>query len=173
MTARQSKRLGDLARGGDHGARAKLFALSVLLAAALGLGPLAIGAQAAPLLAGVAKVDITNNEAGPANDRLYAKALVLQSGDLKTAIVTIDAVAIGEIGTIGNDYLPTVRARIEKQLHIPPLHVMINASHCHGVVCTDVAERTVEAVQKAAAHLVPVRVGVARAAKIGSWRTDG
>jgi hypothetical protein len=58
------------------------------------------GADAAQLRAGVAKVDITDTEAGPVNDRLFVKALVLKDDDATTAIVTVDAVAIGEIGPL-------------------------------------------------------------------------
>lgn len=114
---------------------------------------------AGQLLAGAAKVDITNVEAGPVNDPLYAKALVIQDGAKKFVIVTVDAVAIGEIGHIKNDYLGKVRARIEKELGIKPQNVMINASHCHGIVCADVDERTFQAVQQATRNLVPVTVG--------------
>ncbi|MCA9044113.1 MAG: hypothetical protein KDA69_07325, partial [Planctomycetaceae bacterium] len=116
--------------------------------------------DAAPLLAGVAKVDITDVDAGPVNDPLYVKALVLQSGDTKVVLLTLDAVAIGEIGYIKNDYLPTVRAELETQFGIQPNHVLANASHCHGVVCKDVAERTIQAVAAAHENLVPVKVGV-------------
>ncbi len=116
-------------------------------------------AHAATLSAGVAKVDITNRDAGPANDSLYAKALVISDGANTLAIVTVDAVALGEIGYIGNDFLPTVRSSIEKDLGIVPSRVLVNASHCHGVVCKDVAERTAQAVKDAAAKMVPVVVG--------------
>ncbi|MCA8990711.1 MAG: hypothetical protein KDA88_01970 [Planctomycetaceae bacterium] len=116
--------------------------------------------DAAPLLAGAAKVDITDVDAGPVNDPLYVKALVLQSGDTKVVLLTLDAVAIGEIGYIKNDYLPTVRAELETQFGIQPNHVLANASHCHGVVCKDVAERTIQAVTAAQENLVPVKVGV-------------
>ena len=119
--------------------------------------PLAV---AAPLLGGAAKVDITNVDAGPVNDPLFAKALVLKSDSITVAIITVDAVAVGEIGHIKNDYLPKVRARLEAELKIKPAHVLINASHCHGVVCSDVAERTVQAVALAAKNLVPVHAGV-------------
>ena len=114
---------------------------------------------AGPLLAGVAKVDITNVEAGPVNDPLYVKALVVRSDAVTAVIVTVDAVAIGEIGHIKNDYLPKVRSRLEQELGIKPAQVMINASHCHGVVCADVEERTVRAVTLAAQSLVPVKIG--------------
>ncbi len=116
-------------------------------------------AEAGPLRAGAAKVEITNKEAGPVNDPLYVKALVISDGTTTAAIVTVDAVAIGGIGTIGNDYLGKVRGRVEKELQIPPTNVMVNASHCHGVVCGDVDARTFQAVQQAAQNMVPVKVG--------------
>ena len=125
------------------------------------------------LWAGAAKVDITNTAADAtddplyvgiatttANDPLYAKALILRSDHTTVVLVTVDAVAIGEIGTIGNDYLTNVRAQLQKELAIDPAHVLINASHCHGVVCKDVAARTVQAVEAAWQHMVPVTVGV-------------
>lgn len=116
-------------------------------------------AQAGPLRAGVAKVDISSPDAGPPNDPLYVRVLVL-TDDVTTAVIAaVDAVAIGEIGTIRNDYLDTVRGQLQKELKIPPAGVMINASHCHGVVCSDIAERTVQAVREASKNLVPVRVG--------------
>ena len=110
-------------------------------------------------MAGVAKVEITNQKALPINDPLWVKALVVKNGATTAVIITVDAVAIGEIGTIGNDYLGKVRTRIQKELNIDPTSVMINASHCHGVVCSDVDEKTFQAVKEAASHLVPVTVG--------------
>lgn len=134
----------------------------VLSLLASGLSSAAGGARPAvqPLLAGAAKVDITNTEAGPVNDPLYVKALVLKSGATTAVIVTVDAVAIAEIGSIRNDFLAKVRARIKKELGIEPAGVLINASHCHGVVCSDIEERTFRAVEAAAKKLVPVRAGV-------------
>ena len=132
-------------------------AIALLFAAALAW---ASEARAAELLAGVAKVDITDHEAGPVNDPLYVKALVLKYGTDTVAIITVDAVAIGEIGRIKNTYLTDVRSQLAGELQIKPSHVLVNASHCHGVVCTDVERRTVEAVKAAAKELVPVRVGV-------------
>jgi len=114
----------------------------------------------AKLSAGIAKVDITNRSAGLVNDPLYAKALVISDGKTTAVIVSVDAVAIGEIGHIKNDYLPKVRSQIQKELGIPPTHILINASHCHGVVCSDPDKRTIEAIKQAAANMVPVKVGV-------------
>ena len=113
----------------------------------------------AEMSAGVAKVDITNDDAGPVNDRLYARALVIASGEVTAAIVSIDAVAIGEIGPIKNDYLGKVRGQIETELKIPPTNVLVNASHCHGIVCKDVDQRTIQAVKLAQQNMVPVRMG--------------
>lgn len=115
--------------------------------------------QAGPLKAGAAKVDITNLDAGPVNDRSYARALVLSDGRTTAVIVGVDAVAIGQIGYIGNEYLGKVRDQLQKDLGIEPSHVAINASHCHSIVCKDVAERTVEAVKQAASRMVPVKAG--------------
>lgn len=130
------------------------------LAAALLLAPLA--AEAAQLQAGAAKVDITDRDAAPVNDPLYAKALVLRSDAATAVIITLDAVAIGELGRVRNSFLPNVRGRLENELQIRPSHVLINASHCHGIVCEDVEQRAVEAVKAAWRNLAPVRVGAGR-----------
>lgn len=147
---------------GRH-ARTRLSGLMVLLTVAVAFGSSEFDEiQAAPLTAGVAKVDITNVDAGPVNDRLWAKALVIKSDTTTAVIVSVDAVAIGEIGPIKNDYFPKVRARLEKELGIRPTNVLANASHCHGIVCSDVDERTVQAVKLATQNMVPVRVGAGR-----------
>lgn len=114
---------------------------------------------AAPLMAGVSKVDITNREAAPVHDPLWVKALVLKSGNTTSVVITLDAVSVGEIGHIKNDYLPKVREQLQQDLGIAPRNVIVNASHCHGIVCSDVAERTVQAVKEAAGKLVPVKIG--------------
>ncbi|MDP7250667.1 MAG: hypothetical protein QGF00_13765, partial [Planctomycetota bacterium] len=114
----------------------------------------------------MAKVDITNRDAGPVNDPLFAKALVLKDGTKTVAIITVDAVAIGEIGHINNDYLPRVRAGLHEEFGIPPANVLINASHCHGAVCSHVDDYTFQAVKEAWQNMVPVKVGS------GSGRED-
>jgi hypothetical protein len=136
------------------------MSLALLLAALVAVGSFLTGdAKAAQLRAGVAKVDITNTKVALVNDPLYVKALVLKDDTTTVAIITVDAVAIGEIGPIGNDYLGKVRSRIEKELNIQPTNILINASHCHGSVCSDVDERTFQAVKEAWQNVVPVKVG--------------
>ena len=125
-----------------------------------------------PLYAGVAKIDITRTEdtettdplyaninADTINDRLYVKALVLKQNGTTAVLITVDAVAIAEIGSIRNDYLANVRAQLHADLQIEAASVLINASHCHGVVCADIVDRTVAAVKEAWHNMVPVRVG--------------
>ena len=103
------------------------------LVAAVGLACLPMSVTAAVLQAGAAKVDITD-ERGLVNDRLYARALALRSGETTAVLVSIDAVAIGGIGRIKDDFLPRVRAELKKELGISPEHTLFNASHCHGLV---------------------------------------
>ena len=114
--------------------------------------------QAAELRAGVAKIDITDRTV-PVNDTLFAKALVLKSGETIAVLITVDAVAIGEIGRIGNGFMATVREQLEKQDSIPPSSVVINASHCHGIIRPDTAQLVVQVVREASKNLMPVKVG--------------
>lgn len=114
-----------------------------------------------PLMAGVGKSDITDYDAGPVNDPLFVKALVLIKEKRVIALITIDAVAVGEIGRIGNDYLPNLRKSLLAECKIAPDSIIVNASHCHGVVKRKgLEEKTVAAVKTAIKDAVPVNVGV-------------
>ena len=120
------------------------------------------GARAAALQAGVAKVDITDYDAGPVNDPSFVKALVFRDGAKQVVIITVDAVAIGGIGRITDDYLGKVRDQLKADPGIEPGNVFVNASHCHSIVRKDTAALTVQAVREAAKRLVPVKVGAGR-----------
>ena len=128
-------------------------ALSCVLALAIS------SLHGAELRAGVGRVDITDRAAGPVNDPCFAKALVLKSGGTTAVLITLDAVAVGGIGVIGNGFLATVRGLLEKELGVAPSGVVVNASHCHGVVRADTAELVVQAVREAAKDLVIVKTG--------------
>ena len=133
----------------------------ILAIVAFGVGASAANqALAGQLQAGAAKVDIAKEDAGPVDGKLYVKALVVGDGKTQVVIVTVDAVAIGEIGSIKNDYLGNVRTRVEQELKINPSNVMVNASHCHGVICADIEERTFQAIKSAQENMVPVNVGI-------------
>ncbi|MGB0582196.1 MAG: hypothetical protein ACPGVU_21080 [Limisphaerales bacterium] len=113
----------------------------------------------AALRAGVAKVDVTR-ESARTGDPSYAKALVLSDGETTAVIVSIDVVAIGEIGSIKNDFLPNVRTRVKQELGIEPKNVLMNASHCHSVISGNIEELTFQAIAQAAKNMVPVKAGV-------------
>lgn len=113
---------------------------------------------AVELLAGVGKADISE-PTKPINDPLFVKALVMKQGKKVAVLITVDAVAIGGIGHISDKYLANVRAELERELGIPPSSVMVNASHCHGIVCSDVEQRTIQAVRSAWSSVVPVQAG--------------
>ncbi|MFT5465004.1 MAG: hypothetical protein ACI8UO_000090 [Verrucomicrobiales bacterium] len=118
-------------------------------------------AAAGSLRAGAAKVDITHPDHPAGSNPLYAKALVLsddESGQV-AVIVAVDAVAIAEIGSIKDPFLANVRARLKEEIGLDPANIMINASHCHGIVCADVEARTVAAVKEAWERLAPARAG--------------
>jgi len=140
----------------NHG-RSRIACVVVLLVV-LELSLIGI-APATQICAGVAKKDITDYEAGPINDTLYVKALVVKDDVTTAVIITVDAVAIGELGRIGNSFLANVRTQLQKDLNIQPSNVLINASHCHGVIRQDTASLAVQAVREACQNVVPVSVG--------------
>ena len=111
----------------------------------------------AEMLAGVAKIDITDRT-GPVNDPCFAKALVLKSGGTTAVLITLDAVAVGGIGRVGNGFMETVRAGLQ-ELGIPPTNVVVNASHCHGIVRGDLEPLVIQAVKEAMQNLGPVKAG--------------
>jgi len=72
----------------------------------------------AHIKAGIGKMDVTNIQVPLVNDTLYAKALILDEGTTKLVMITVDAVSLGEIGYIKNDYVGKVRAQLQKELNI-------------------------------------------------------
>ena len=140
--------------------------LIIYLIAGITVTLFSFNAEAVRLKAGVAKADITNTNFWPVvNDSLFVKALVLERGRVRAAIITIDAVAVGGIGSISDDYLEKVRYEIERDLKISGKNIIVNASHLHGAgynVCPDIAARTVKVVKAACENMLPVRTGVGR-----------
>lgn len=130
------------------------------------------GVNKGTLLAGTARNDITTRRKGVVvDDPLYAKALVIDDGETRLAIIALDALAVGGIGDIRDDFLPRLRRRVERELGIPGRNVLVNASHTHPpgrLLCGDAAliDRTFDAVRRAHKDMVPVTFGA------GSARED-
>ncbi len=118
-----------------------------------------------PLRAGAAKSEISTEDPSMiVHDPLFAKALVLDDGRTRVVILAMDAVAIGGICDISDEWLPELRARIESELGIPGANVLVNASHTHTpgpmlVGHSEQLERTLDAVRRAAASLEEVTIG--------------
>lgn len=123
------------------------------------------GSPMRSLRAGVAKNEITTTERGVVvHDPLYAKALVLDDGKTKVVLLSLDAVAIGGIGDIGDDFLPKLRNRIQSKLGIPGQNILVHATHTHPpgrLLCEPrkQIDRSFDAVQKALQNLTEVVVG--------------
>jgi hypothetical protein len=131
-----------------------------LVGAVLLAGPAGLRAEPAPPLeAGTARVDLSDPAAGPVHDPAFAKVLVLRQGSVSAALVTLDVVAVGGIGRIGDAFLPDLRARLAQDPGLSPDAVFVNASHCHATVRTDSLDLVVDAVRAAWTSLVPVRAG--------------
>lgn len=113
----------------------------------------------AGLLAGVAKTDITDRTTPAVNDPSLAKVLVLKNDDTTAVLITLDAVSIGGIGHVGNGFMATVRESLQKELGIAPSSLVVNASHCHGVVRGDLEPLVIQAVKDAMKNLTPVKIG--------------
>ncbi|MEI8367165.1 MAG: hypothetical protein WCJ31_01945 [Planctomycetia bacterium] len=142
-------------------ARCVSLALLVSVALATPCAPLA----AAELRAGTAVVDVTDPGAEKVHDPSMAKVLLLEQEGRRGVLITIDAVAIGGIGPIGDRFLVDLRSRLAREHSIPPEGVIVNASHCHAAVCADVADRVVAAVAEAKQRLVPVKAGAGTASE--------
>jgi hypothetical protein len=128
---------------------------------------------AGSLRAGVAKSNITTDAKEVViNDPLYAKALVLEDGGTRVAIVALDTCAIGGRGIsrgylpdVADDFLPKLRSRIQKELNIPGGNVLVSATHIHPSgrsLCDDAGQiqRTFDAVRRALQNMTAVKVGV-------------
>lgn len=114
------------------------------------------------LRAGAAKVDITPaTEALPQNflgilDRIHSRAIVIDDGDERAALVSVDA------GGIPAGVWDSVSVRLERELGISPDNVLLTATHTHSVPrqpSSDTVDRIVESVRLAAERLEPAQVG--------------
>ncbi len=103
------------------------------------------------------------------DDELFAKALVIDNGETRIAIVTCDLIAIPE------KIADVAKSRIAERCDISPAHVMVNATHTHTAVAVAnllgvgedfdytnwVPLKIADAVELAVWRLQPARVGFA------------
>ena len=111
------------------------------------------------LRAGAARVDVTPTQL-PRNytgvlDRLYARAIVLDNGAARAALITVDA------GSIPESTWQAVTRQVEKELGIRATNVLLTATHTHsaGGQSADYVAKIVESVRAAQKALEPARVG--------------
>lgn len=114
------------------------------------------------LRVGAAKVDVTPADAElPRNylgvlDRLSARAIVLDNGAARAALITVDA------GGLSDAIWQAVTRQVETELGIPSANVLLTATHTHSVPGpppADYARKIVEAARLAQQKLSPARVG--------------
>ncbi len=103
------------------------------------------------------------------DDELVTKALVIDNGSTRIALVTCDLIAVTQ------KMVDVAKQRITDRCDIPPEHVMVNATHTHTAVAianllgvdedndyTDwVPLKIADAVELALLRLAPARVGFA------------
>lgn len=128
---------------------------------------------ASNLRAGVSKVDITPDVSGglqvvghrrkvfEVRDPLRAGVLVLDNGETKAAIVTLDTIGAWD------DMVQLVRERIESTAGVPVANILVAASHNHSGPGFDaksawgrgLIEKLGNAAKSAAAEMRPVTIG--------------
>ena len=127
----------------------------------LALTVAAPGMGLAALKAGAAKVDVTPAASDLPKtydgilDHLYSRAIVLDNGSARAALISVDA------GAIPDAIWKGVSEQVEKDLGIPPQNLLITATHTHSVPGQngpDYIRKIVESVRQAKDRVTPARV---------------
>jgi neutral ceramidase len=105
--------------------------------------------------AGAAKLDIT--PALPKGsegilDHIYARAIVIDNGETKAALVSADT------GMLGEQVWKTVSQRIEKELGIPAQNIIMSPTHTHSASGGSV-DQIFNVIKSANDRLQPARIG--------------
>ncbi len=119
--------------------------------------------QTGVLKAGAAKINITpaKEELSPdylgIHDSIYSRAIVVDNGISTAALVTVD------IGIISEQVWKNLTQRVEKELGIPVVNIMLTATHTHSVPFDFGGEKFEQelftSVKTAKANLQPARIG--------------
>lgn len=121
--------------GARHQRSAVARFCAVLTLSLFGFGTLAHGQTApaqGPLRAGAARTDITDaalSKAKPGtavNDRAYARAIVLDNGKTRAALVALD------LGFMSTENWSKISQRMERELGIPADQLALMPSHTHA-----------------------------------------
>jgi neutral ceramidase len=135
---------------------------SMILAASLPHAALAQSLRPSSFRAGAAKVDVTPSENElPKNwhgilDRLYSRAIVLDNGASRAALITVDD------GAVSDMTWRTVTQRVENELGIPASNVLLTPTHTHSALRQrgpDYPQKIFESVKLAQQNLTPARLG--------------
>jgi hypothetical protein len=138
------------------------------------------GSPARVFRAGACQVDVTpttfpviingsflERTAGSANDRLMSRALVLDDGRTKIAVVVVDSLMMTQ------DMLDDVKQAASRATGIPADHMLISATHTHSApsvmaclgsradaaYCRFLPGQIVKSIVLACEHLEPARIG--------------
>jgi len=120
------------------------------------------GSPGTSMRAGVAMVDITPPDSNlppgydGVHDRLHARALVLDDGRARAALVSVDA------GAIPEETWEAVSGRAARELGIPAERLVVTATHTHSAPREEgggrLAGLVFEAIRRAADAPVPARI---------------
>lgn len=138
------------------------FIVAAMASSVLAFSAPAVAAGAMSLKVGAAKVDVTPApDKLPKNfrgilDHIYARAIVVDNGASKAALVTLDA------GAIPPALWTHVSQRVASTLGIPATRLILTATHTHSVPfgggVIDYEDGAVNAVKQALAHVQPARM---------------
>jgi len=116
----------------------------------------------AALSVGAARVDITPSEKTlpkgfeGINDPIFVRAIVIDDGRSRAALITVDA------GAISTDTWAQVSRQAETEFRIPAQQLLLTATHTHSVPFRNgqnLASSVVAAIAEASAKLRPARMG--------------
>lgn len=133
----------------------------LLLTAVISVAPVSAQERAGQLQAGAARVDITQpaSELLPGSqgvlDPLYARAIVIDNGHSRAALLTVDA------GGLPTALWEELRTRAERELGIPRDNFLLTATHTHSAPFqrnTNYTDQLFAAVSQAAGRLQPARM---------------
>ena len=127
----------------------------------------AAAANITPLLGCSQAGSMTDHAATEIHDELHVRALVLDNGNARVALATIDSCAVA------NEALDLAKQEIAAETKIPPSHVLLSATHTHsappGAFLFQskpdafyqrwMGMRVVDCVRMAAQRLQPARIG--------------